>query len=253
MQLDLTPIGIKIFRDSIPDLLPATGFNGISYCDAVRQASAGESFLVKPDSIGVCQWSPIVLGFKEPSNSFERSIDGRLSFPVKGIYLAPIRNFPESIKPDVVIIRTSKENLQRIIDVLGRENFAWEEKEKVDRSALSLFERSIKAWRLRLINVVNGLLDKLNRSKTWQKFTHILFRSTLISSVFDKIIKRTMADMSMCRNSTYIPFITGKANISFFCTGGIAWGQNRSHDMTSGYPYSLYTRLEKHLSYPRSF
>ena len=56
--------------------------------------------------------------------------------------------------------------------------------------------------------------------------------------------------MSMCRNSTVIPFQKGKANVSYFCTGGIAWGKNKPDNMTSGYPYGIYQKLAPFLDYP---
>jgi len=70
----------------------------------------------------------------------------------------------------------------------------------------------------------------------WEIFTRIAFRSTFVTKIFDKFITKYMANMSMCRNSSVMPFQTKKANISYFCTGGVAWGKNDSRHMTSGFP-----------------
>jgi hypothetical protein len=57
------------------------------------------------------------------------------------------------------------------------------------------------------------------------------------------VISRTLSDMSICRNSTAIPLLTGRANVSFFCSGGITWGRNSPDHLTSGWPWHLYRRL----------
>jgi hypothetical protein len=59
-----------------------------------------------------------------------------------------------------------------------------------------------------------------------------------------------MANMSMCRNSFVIPLRENRANISYFCTGGVAWGKNDSRNMTSGFPRHLFVKLDAHLDYP---
>jgi len=48
---------------------------------------------------------------------------------------------------------------------------------------------------------------------------------------------RTLADMSVCRNSTVVPLLVGRVNVSFFCTGGITWGRNDPDHLTSGWPW----------------
>jgi uncharacterized protein (DUF169 family) len=48
----------------------------------------------------------------------------------------------------------------------------------------------------------------------------------------------------MCRNSTVIPHLTGKANMSFFCTGAVAWGLNKPQHITCGIPFPLIENIE---------
>jgi hypothetical protein len=90
----------------------------------------------------------------------------------------------------------------------------------------------------------------MNGFTLWQKTTTFLFRSTIVTRLFDRFITKFMANMSVCRNSTLIPIQTGRANISFFCTGGIAWGKNFPDFLTSGFPYEIFRRIEPHLCYP---
>ena len=54
------------------------------------------------------------------------------------------------------------------------------------------------------------------------------------------VISRAMADMSVCRNSTVIPLLSGQVNVSFFCTGGITWGRNHPQYLTSGWPWPAF-------------
>jgi hypothetical protein len=49
--------------------------------------------------------------------------------------------------------------------------------------------------------------------------------------------------MSVCRNSTVIPLLTGRVNVSFFCSGGITWGRNQPDHLTSGWPWAVYAAL----------
>jgi hypothetical protein len=95
---------------------------------------------------------------------------------------------------------------------------------------------------------VNRILGGLARSERWQAFTCWLFQSRWVTARFDALISRTLADMSICRNSTVIPLLTGQANQSFFCTGGITWGRNRPEHLTSGWPWPLFQRVDQVLS-----
>jgi uncharacterized protein (DUF169 family) len=68
----------------------------------------------------------------------------------------------------------------------------------------------------------------------------------------ERIIKNTMGDMSVCRNSTVIPYLENAANVSFFCTGGIAWGGNEPSHLTSGIPCELFDKIYERLEFPGS-
>ena len=73
--------------------------------------------------------------------------------------------------------------------------------------------------------------------------TRWLFRSPAVTTGYDALIAATLADMSVCRNSTVVPLLTGQANVSYFCSGGITWGGNDPSHVTSGWPYALYRRV----------
>jgi hypothetical protein len=96
---------------------------------------------------------------------------------------------------------------------------------------------------LRLSRGLLRLLATLRRSQSWDRFTRFAFRSETLLSALEKIIKNTMGDMSICRNSTAIPYLEDAANVSFFCTGGIAWGGNEPSHLTSGVPERLFGRI----------
>jgi hypothetical protein len=168
-----------------------------------------------------------------------------------GIYVAPISLFKKDITPDTVLIRTDPDNYREIIDYLGWDSFIDPEGKGLDMTGLATFQKSpptgFSKW---AVKNINRMLDLLNNCTLWEIFTRIAFRSTFVTKIFDKFITRYMANMSMCRNSSVIPFQTKKANISYFCTGGVAWGKNNSRHMTSGYPYDTYLRLDNILDYP---
>lgn len=261
-HLDPPPVGVRLLpvddalRDELGDI-PV--YRGVSYCDAVRRAGEGEMLMVLPGSVQVCGWAPVVLGLKDPAGRFEEGLEPRLAFPAGDLLLAPLHRFPG--EPDVVLVRGTHTLLQKMIRALDPEDL-WDEprrgghRRRLDRSALFLFgaapitpgqERA--GWRSNsiarrssLITATNRALAALARSSRWQALTRWLFRSRLVTAGFDALISRTMADMSVCRNSTAIPLLSGRTNLSFFCTGGITWGRNRPDHLTSGWPWPLYQR-----------
>jgi uncharacterized protein (DUF169 family) len=206
-------------------------YRGISYCDAVHRAMLGERLRVLPGSIEICQWAPVVLGLKEPRGRFERDLQPRLEYPVAGFLLAPLDVFPG--EPEVVLCSATPDQLLELIESAD----LWEgHAGQMDLSALpALLDRRANARR-GLISTVNRVLASLAQLSAWQAATRWLFRSRLLTAGYDALISRLLADMSVCRNSTVIPMLTGLVNISFFCTGGITWGRNRADHLISGWP-----------------
>ncbi|HOD15840.1 MAG TPA: DUF169 domain-containing protein [Spirochaetota bacterium] len=252
ISLELPPVGIKLLNEkSINAYAGTTLFSGVSYCLAVFGATFGMELLLRPGSIKVCKWVPVVLGFKNAENEFELSIDPHLEPTVPGLYIAPLHLFRRGVSPDSVIIRTEPDHYREMINVLGWESFINFDLLKQDRTALHTFKtRPPSGLSALAIRYFNGALGLLNRFTPWHSFTALLFRSDFVTKIFDMFITRYMANMSMCRNSLVIPFRENKANISYFCTGGIAWGKNDPRNMTSGFPYDLFLKLDRHLDYP---
>jgi uncharacterized protein (DUF169 family) len=221
-------------------------YGGVSYCDAVRRAGLGEALRVIPGSVQVCRWTPVVLGLKEPQGRFEEGLKPRLAFPVAGLLLAPLDSFPG--EPDVVLLRARPEILREMVATLGQ-NHLWAGHEgRLEQSANPILVAGQPNPRQGLIRGVNSLLAPLARLTPWQALTKRLFRSEIITASFEALISRTLADMSVCRNSTVIPLSTGRINTSFFCTGGITWGRNCPDHLTSGWPWRLYRQLPSHLA-----
>ncbi len=231
-----TPLSVGVRVLYSPDEhAHAPVYRGVSYCDAVTQAGAGETLRVLPGSIQVCRWSPVVLGLKQPEGRFEHNLAPRLTFPVAGLLLAPLDRFPGT--PEIAVVRATPDVLRGMIENAAQERLWDGHAGRLDRSALpSLAADSQTTPRRPLIGPVNRLLASLARFAPWQTITRWLFRSGLVTAGFDALISRTLADMSVCRNSTVIPLLTGRANVSFFCTGGITWGRNDPDHLTSGWP-----------------
>jgi len=265
-HLDPPPVGVRLLPEDHArwdelDAIPV--YRGVSYCDAVRRAGEGETLRVLPGSLQVCGWAPVVLGLKEPSGRFEEGLDPRLAFPSGGLLLAPLDRFPG--EPDVVLVRGTPALLREMVVAIGPGQLWDGHGRRLDRSALFLFDTAPNttvqgragwqpnstAWRSSVITATNRVLATLARSHRWQTLTRWLFRFRPVTIGFDALISRLMADMSVCRNSTAIPLLTGRANLSFFCTGGITWGRNRPDHLTSGWPWHLYQRAIQALSNPK--
>jgi uncharacterized protein (DUF169 family) len=235
LALQPPPVGVRVLA-SRQEHAHVPVFEGVSYCEAVRRAGDGEVLRVMPDSIQVCGWAPVVLGLKEPQGRFEKGLQPRLAYPVAGLLLAPMEQFPGA--PQVVLVRSTPDVLQRMIDAAGPGKMWAGHGGKVDMSAVPRFTGVWAPSKHRLIEVVNRPLAALARSSRWQNLTRWLFRSRMVTIGFDAVISRTLADMSICRNSTVVPLLTGQANVSFFCSGGITWGANDPAHLTSGWPAS---------------
>jgi hypothetical protein len=227
-------------------------YRGVSYCDAVRRAGEGDVLRVLPGSILVCQWSPVVLGFQDAKGRFEQGLEPRLDFPSTGLLLAPLDRFPG--EPDVVLVRASAKALQEMAGAAGQE-WVWKDSNsRLDLSANRLLSGQQASAREGIINVVNRPLAALAHYAAWRRLTQWLFRSRAITVAWEAVISQTMADMSVCRNSTVIPLLTGRANVSFFCSGGITWGRNLAGHLTSGWPWDIYqlamneSRITHHVS-----
>jgi hypothetical protein len=241
-RFDPPAVGVRALR-SPGEHAGAPPYQGISYCDAVRRAGEGETLRLLPGSIQLCRWAPVVLGLKAPQGRFEQGLAPRLAFPVAGLLLAPLDRFPG--EPQVVIVQTSYQVLREALAAVGPRQLWDAHGGRLDRSALPLFTDGQATPRRALIGAVNRALASLARSSRWQALTQRLFRSGLVTAGFDALISRTLADMSVCRNSTVVPLLSSRVNVSFFCTGGITWGRNRADQLTSGWPWPDFQRVHR--------
>ncbi len=233
---DVPPVGVKFVQGSEEFSIEWEEYRGVSYCDAVRLATSGRHLTVKPGSIEVCKWVPVVFGFKEPEHNFEWEISPRLEHPGKSLLVAPLSSFSMSLLPDVVIFRGSPDTIKELIVKLGEDALTFRYRGDISKSALasSGLDYSRSAG---FINAINRVLSKLKEVKTFDRFTKRAFKSLFVTSTFEKIIRGTLADMSICRNSTVIPYLEGKGNVSFFCPGGVTWGGNIPGYMVCGFPF----------------
>jgi len=233
-------VGVK--RLTNPEQYPDIPvYQGVSYCDAVRLAGEGQILKILPGSIQVCKWSPVVLGLKEPRRPFELRLSPKLPFPVPGLLIGPMSNFPD--EPEVVIIRADFFTLKGLVDRVGKEALWKAHGNRLEISANQLLDG--ETAKARFVILVNRVLSRLAPFKSWQSLTRALFKSYLVTAGFEAIINKTVADMSLCRNSTAIPILTRQVNISFFCPGGVTWGLNNPEHMTSGWPWEVFANLRR--------
>jgi uncharacterized protein (DUF169 family) len=241
-----SPVGVKILGPA-GDRSEAPVYRGISYCDAVRRAGQGEALRVLPGSIRVCLWAPVVLGLKPAEGRFEEGLAPRLAFPNTGLLLAPLEGFPG--EPEVVIVRAGPERLRDMIrsaEAAGGDGPSplWEgHRGELDRSALPIVMSGQANARSRLIVAVNKALAALAPSAQWQALTRRLFSKKAPTIALELLISHLVADMSICRNSTAIPLLTSRVNVSHFCTGGITWGLNHPEHLTSGWPWATFRAI----------
>ena len=142
---DPPPVGVRRLAGP-DDAAEVPPFAGISYCDAVRQAGEGKMLRVLPGSIGVCHWAPVVLGHKEPGDGFEAGLEPRLEAPAEGLLLAPLDQFPG--EPEVVIVRTGREQLVKLMAALQPEIAVMDETDSgLDIDALRIVSEGVNTLR----------------------------------------------------------------------------------------------------------
>ncbi|MBU4194135.1 MAG: hypothetical protein KKE43_08435 [Actinobacteria bacterium] len=249
ITLELPLVGVKVLNDSVDGFEDVDVYHGVSYCDAVRLATFGEELLVKPGSIGVCKWAPAVLGLKAPENEFERSLLPRFEAPVAGLYIAHPSRFPEDTEPDVVIVRGRPGQMKQVMDALSEAALQRAYYGEIGKTALGVVDRRF-SLKVMLSYVTNRVMAYLRRWKRFDDLIRAAMRTQVLTSGLERVLKSTVADMSMCRNSTVIPFEESAGNVSFFCVGGISWGCNSPANMTSGFPYRLIEGVHNRLEYP---
>jgi uncharacterized protein (DUF169 family) len=236
-SFDVPPVGVK-FLSSLDGFDDISEYRGVSYCDALRRATAGEELVVRPGSIEVCKWSPAVLGLKRAESDFEQSLEPRMEPGVAGVYLAQLGRYRDGAEPDVVIVRGRPAQLNRLADELGDGALQREYRGRIGWTALGVGEGGL-SWRVILVHALNYSLHLLIRIRFIDELIKKVFRKESVSKAFEKAAKNAVADMSMCRNSTVVPCVEDAGNISFFCTGGATWGGNSPRNMTAGFPYRL--------------
>jgi uncharacterized protein (DUF169 family) len=250
IQPEPRPVGVKVLG-SATDGVEAGVYWGVSYCDAVRRAGQGEALRVIPGSIRVCLWAPVVLGLKPTVGRFEEGLKPRLAFPRDGLLLAPLEDFPG--EPEVVIARAGPERLRSMLRSAeatgsGVPSPLWEgHGGELDCSALPIVMSGQETTRSRLIVAVNRGLAALAPSARWQALTRRLFSNRAPTIALELLISHLAADMSICRNSTAIPLLTGRVNVSHFCTGGITWGLNHPGHLTSGWPWATFQAIHSQM------
>ena len=249
IKLELPLVGVKFLTDSLNGFEDVEVFAGASYCDAVRNATFGKELVVAPGSIGVCRWSPIILGLKEAESDFENSLEPRLDSNTAGVYVAPLSSFPDGVVPDTVIVRGRPAQLREIAEALGPNAMQKKYTGKIGWSALGVGERVLSA-KVLLSHASNRLLGLLYRSKWFDAAIMRLTKSEELSARLEKYGKNAVADMSICRNSSVMPYVLDAGNITYFCAGGVTWGGNTPANMSSGYPYRLIEPLLGDLDYP---
>lgn len=241
------PVGIKLDSGSLNES-PGRDYmfySGPSYCDAVRRASRGEKLFITAGSIKKCRWAPVTLGFKEPENSFERSLAPRFE-NINSIYAFPIgQEDEETIRPDLVIIRDRPGMIKKMFEELLDGRLEGPYVRRFDMSALAVINREKAGLRAGGVNSFNRLVCRLKGYRRLREAAEFALKSPLACYLFDKIITLFLADMSVCRNSTVIPALEGRANCSYFCSGAVFWGGNDPACLTAGIPYDLFCRLEK--------
>lgn len=245
-MLDLPVIGVKQLRDSLKGFENVDRYVGPTWCDVIRLATYGQALIVEPGSIGVCSVAPVVLGLKDAEKAVDMILEPRMEERVAGYYINHVSRFPEGVEPDTVIIRGRPSQVRRIAEESGelQENF----RGLIGASGLDLtgFQR---------LNVLSALISNwiIGYMKRWSGFDPLMkavMNFGPLMLVGEKLIEKSLADMSMCRNSTILPLLEDAGNISYFCAGGASWGGNSPRNMTSGYPYRIYNKFADKLNFP---
>lgn len=244
--LDLPVIGVKQLKDSLNGFEDIDRYKGPTWCDAVRLVTFGQPLILEPGAIGVCSVAEVVLGLKDAEKAVDKIIEPRMEEHVAGYYLNHVSRFPKGVEPDTVIIRGRPSQVRNIAESCGelQKNY----RGLIGASALDLSG-------IQKLNTFSALVSNwmIGFAKRWKGFDPLMkavMNTGPLMFVGEKMIEVSLADMSMCRNSTILPLIEDAGNISYFCAGGASWGGNKPTNMTSGYPFHIYKNFEDKLEFP---
>ncbi len=272
IQLNVTPIGIKFLQEEeMPvDFSIVKNPQDISYCSLIRLVRDEEEYskgiIVTKDSIKICKWSRVILGFKKPVKKFEKNIPIILEEPVAGIFLFNINTPKEEHplaqfigNPDIIQMIDTQEIMTSIIDFLGIESFTDEYIDQLQTSALAIFAKGKidggldakklekKVKRIRRFNRIWDSKLILNKvvfnSLTWS------MKSNTVCNAFAPFLEKNTALYAVCMNTVVIPYLKQKGNVSFIDTGGIAWMETSHKYMVMGLPNDIYKKIAAHLTF----
>lgn len=238
-----------------------------SYCDAMRlcwSGSAPQGLLVTRDTIAVCKWCPAALGLKAKETGLERKLECTMDDAYEAVYLYsptapynPGRTPAMAEEPDVAVVVGAADDIRTIVGEMDEGDLAMEYSSKLSVSALSTLvrkptrrfaARARRAVKRASIALLNSLFTTpLLANKISVALVTQLFKSYAFSRISDPVIATTMAGASACVNTTVIPFLTKKANVSFVDAGTIGWADLKAGHRILGIPMRLYRRVESRM------
>lgn len=246
IKLDLPVIGVKQLKDSVNGFESVDRYDGPTWCDVMRLATFGQALVVEPGAIEVCSVAPVVLGLKDAEKEVDKILEPRMMEHVAGYYVNHVSRFPEGVEPDVVIIRGRPAQVKQVAEIAGelQQNY----RGYIGASAFDL--SGIQRLNVFSALVSNWMIGYVKRLKGFDNLMKTIMNAGPLMFIGEKMIEKSLADMSMCRNSTIMPLLEDAGNISYFCAGGASWGGNSPRNMTSGYPYRIYRKLVNRLDFP---
>ena len=267
IQIDIAPVAVK-FLETLPELdLPRQATR--SFCEALSLVRSGEipgGLLVTPESIAVCAWSPVALGFREPLNDSDAAMPSVHPGPVAAVLLYNYgsadlsSDFREvADPPDSIVLVADEDNSRAVVESLGIGEFDTRYVDRQEFCALPSFSSEVgpqdpesvrkRRRRARRTFAMNRIFASglMQTKRMVHLVTRLMSKRWMQKLMTWLSFNKTVAGSS-CFVSTSMPRVSGKAHIGYVDVGSVGWGHVNPRRFLTGVTPEQYNRLQPDLA-----
>jgi methylenetetrahydrofolate dehydrogenase (NADP+)/methenyltetrahydrofolate cyclohydrolase len=236
-----TPIGIKFFGEMPHVSLPIPEFR--SWCEGLGHLLEGKypaGFLATEESIGICIWAPVALGFRDPKDKVDGIAPIRYENKYQGIFVFPADLSPQGHaladaveNPDVVLYMAPRDTIGEIVDLLGPENLATDflgqrnftaNDHYLARPAKDSETRTMKRRERNILAFNRFFASGLVQNRPMISLISSMMKRRWMQATMTYICMNHTAAMGMCYSTVAYPHESGKANVTLSDPGAVGWG-----------------------------
>lgn len=240
-----------------------------SFCEALWRVRNGEfpgGLLVTPETVAVCAWAPVALGFREPLSDVDAAMPSVHPGPVAGVVVYPygsaelspeLREIVEP--PDSIVLVADEDNTRAMVEALGPDAFDTRYVDRHEFCALPAFlpetgpqdPKSVKLRerRARRTLALNRVFDsKMMRRQRMADFATRLMGKHWMQKLMTWLTFNKTVGGTSCLVSSSLPRVSRKAHVGYVDVGSVAWGHVNPARFLTGVTPEQYRKLQTELN-----